>query len=411
MISVEGMNFSYGRTPVLQEIDFRVEQGEILGIIGPNGSGKSTLLRLLRGLLTPAEGRILWDARSAHRISRRDMARRAAVVPQSTSASFPFTVRTMVAMGRYARGGSEAGSRKAVERALALADISHLAERSVTTLSGGELQRVYLGRALAQETPVLLLDEATSHLDLDHRIEINHVLRRLNDKSGTTVVQVSHDLDSAAESCHRLLLLDRKGRMAAIGTPQEVLTPQRLRQIFQVEIRVEPNPYTGAPRILPVPPSPAWGEEGPRVHIFCGGGSGGELLRILHLAGCRLSAGPLNRGDSDLALCEALGIPVVREKPFAPLSEHALAEAEEISVKADLVVIAAVPWGSGNLAVLHSALNCRNSGSPLLLVDPRQENDYTGGSAWSLIQKLQEADAILVATPREVLDKLKGSRR
>ena len=178
-----------------------------------------------------------------------------------------------------------------------------------------------------------------------------------------------------------------------------------------MEIRVEPNPYTGAPRLLPIPPSPVWGKEGPRVHIICGGGSGGELLRILHLAGCRLSAGPLNRGDSDLALCEALGIAAVREKPFAPLSEHALAEAEEISGKADLIVIAAMPWGSGNLAVLHSALNCRNSGSPLLLVDPRQENDYTGGSAWSLIQKLQEADAILVATSREVLDKLKNSSR
>jgi iron complex transport system ATP-binding protein len=256
MIRVEKLWFSYGSEPVLQGIDLQVRRGEILSILGPNGCGKSTLLRLMRGLLTPANGRVLWDGRSANHISRREMARLAAVVPQSTLVPFPYSVREMAAMARFAHrsgfDGHSAADRKAVDRALTMTDTLHLAQRPVTGLSGGEVQRVVLARALAQETPALLLDEATSHLDLDHRLGFAELLVRLNREHETTVIQVSHDLDLAAEISHRILLLSGDGKAAALGPPVEVLTPSTLRRVFGVEVKVEANPYTGAPRVFPM---------------------------------------------------------------------------------------------------------------------------------------------------------------
>ena len=354
MIRAEGLSFDYGRRPVFAEFDLAVARGEILGILGPNGCGKSTLLRLLRGVLPPAAGRIFWHGRPLAGIGRREMARLAAVVSQASPAAFPFTVYEVVAMGRFAHGagfgGLDGEGRKAVERALAAADIAHLARRPATALSGGELQRVLLARALAQETPVLLLDEATSHLDLEHRLAIGALLRRRNRETGVTVLQVSHDLDLAAETSHRLLLLSPEGRVVALGLPGEVLTSANLAQAFRVEVRVEPNPYTGAPRVLPLA-RPAAGTEAPlRVHVLCGGGSGEEVLRRLHLAGCRLSAGPINLGDSDHLLAAALEIETVSEEPFSPLSPAALAAAAACCHDSDALVVAPILWGAGNLA-------------------------------------------------------------
>lgn len=252
MIALQGLHFNFGRQAVLRGIDLEVRQGEILSILGPNGCGKSTLLRLLRGVLTPVKGRVLWQGRDAYRLSRKAMAQLTAVVPQSTQVLFPYPVRELVAMGRFARQsgfmGSAAVDRKAVNNALALTDTLHLEKRLITDLSGGELQRVVLARALAQETPVLLLDEATSHLDLDHRLEIAELLTRLNREQGITVVQVSHDLDQAAEISHRILLLTGNGTAAALGSPTEVYTPANLRRVFRVEVKIATNPYSGAPQ-------------------------------------------------------------------------------------------------------------------------------------------------------------------
>ncbi|MCF6179209.1 MAG: ABC transporter ATP-binding protein [Geopsychrobacter sp.] len=159
-------------------------------------------------------------------------------------------------MGRFARrsqfSGATGADRRAVEKALVQTDTLHLASRLITALSGGELQRVFLARALAQETPVLLLDEASSHLDLDHRLEFTELLIRLNRAEGTTVIQVSHDLDQAAEISRRILLLDDNGTVTALGVPPEVYTPAHLRRAFRVEVMVDTNPHTGTPRTYPL---------------------------------------------------------------------------------------------------------------------------------------------------------------
>ncbi|PNU20222.1 ABC transporter [Geothermobacter hydrogeniphilus] len=411
MIRLEQLHFSYGRRPILKGLDLRIEEGEILAVLGPNGCGKSTLLRLLRGVLKPASGRVLWRGREACRLGRRAMAKLAAVVPQSPQIPFPYPVGELVAMGRFAhRSGlsvATSADRRAVEKALALTDTLQLAERPVTDLSGGELQRVLLARALAQQSPVLLLDEATSHLDLDHRLEIAELLVRLNREQGTTIIQVSHDLDLAAETSRRILLLADDGAPAALGTPAEVFTPANLRRVFRVEVRVERNPYSGAPRAYPVARRERSGLNFPRIHLLCGGGSGGELLRRLHLTGCELSVGPLNRGDSDQVLATVLDLETVLEESFCPVGETALKAAREVCDRAEMLVIAPTVWGPGNLPLLELARHTMERKRPVLLVDPRAERDFTGGHAWEQIQTLRKAGAEAVDDTEAVLTRLR----
>jgi iron complex transport system ATP-binding protein len=252
MIRVRGLGFSYGDRPVLSDVELDVGNGEILGVLGPNGSGKSTLLGLLRGVLRPGKGTVQLMGESPWDMSRRNLARLLAVVPQTLVAEFAFTVEEIVAMGRYAQGPPAGVDEEAVRVAMVRADVAHLRRRAVTEVSGGELQRVALARALAQETPLLLLDEVTSHLDVDHTLEVMELVLNLNRENGLTVVQVSHDADLAAATSHTLLLLSREGRPVAVGTPDEVLTRENLQAVYRADLVVENNPRTGTPRIVPL---------------------------------------------------------------------------------------------------------------------------------------------------------------
>lgn len=410
MIKVENLTFAYTGPPVLQDIDLEVRRGEILGILGPNGCGKSTLLKLLRGILTPNQGHISWEGREAGRFSRREMALRMAVVPQAFPLPFPYPVREMVMMGRFAHrsglAGPTAEDHRAVERAMAVTDTLPLFDRPITDLSGGELQRVLLARALAQKAPVLLLDEATSHLDLDHRLEISELLVRLNREEQLTIVQVSHDLELAAGMSDRILLLRADGRSASIGAPAEVMTPDKLREVFRVEVRVEQNPYTGAPHVYPISrPAGVWSVP-PRVHVICGGGSGGELLRRLHLAGCQITVGPLNRGDSDQLLARALELEVVLEEPFRAMSQAALTSARAFCLDCDLLLVAPTFWGPGNQANLDLASEALEHGVAVLLVAPTPAGDFIQGKAWQKIESMCRAGGRMVRDTDAALEHL-----
>ncbi|GAB4260780.1 MAG: ABC transporter ATP-binding protein [Deferrisomatales bacterium] len=413
MIRLEGVSFAYGGEPVLREVDLEVARGEIFGVLGPNGCGKSTLLRLVRGALRPDRGRILLEGRPVGSYRRREVARRVAVVPQAMPAPFPYSVREVVAMGRFAHGGGLQGvgglgerDRRHVERALALTDTLHLAGRPVTELSGGELQRVILARALAQDAPILLLDEATSHLDLDHRLELAGLLTRLNREKATTVVQVSHDVDLVADTSQRLVLLSRDGRVVAAGPPERVVTADHLRRVFGVDVVVETNPFTGRPRVLPLVHDGRRSHRTARVHLICGGGGGAEILRRLHLLGCRLTAGPLNRGDLDHSAARALDVPVAEEEPFCPVSHGALERARRLAGRVDALVVAPIPWGPGNLGCLTLAEEALSEGTPAFLVDPLPERDFTGGRAWRRIEGLRASGARFVPDTEALIQAL-----
>ena len=244
--------------PALDGVSLDVPAGSLYAVFGPNGSGKSTLMRALLGLSTLSAGRIFFDERPADAWSRRDVARAVGAVQQSESFAFPLTTREMVEMGRYPHLGPLAppaeADRAAVERALAACDITDLAGRDVTTLSGGELQRARVARALAQEPRALVLDEPTASLDIRHVMEILELLRASADR-GMTILLITHELEGVARFADRMLLLSR-GRVAAEGTVTDVIREDVLREVYDWPISVESNHGSSTPRIVPMRRAP-----------------------------------------------------------------------------------------------------------------------------------------------------------
>ena len=248
----------YGAANVLHGVSLTLAAGEFVGLVGPNGCGKSTLLRVLSHVLRPRCGRVLLNGQESGRIPAGQRARQMAFVPQQETAAFDFTVRDIVLMGRYPYRerwhGESAKDYEIVAAALAEADLTHLADRPVTRLSGGEHRRVLLARALAQQTPLLLLDEPTAHLDVTHQVELMRLVQSLTRTQNKGALAALHDLNQAAEFCDRLILM-RDGKIIAGGTPDAVLTPDHLRDVYAAEFEIGRNAVTGRPLILAITPS------------------------------------------------------------------------------------------------------------------------------------------------------------
>jgi len=259
-LSVENLSFRYPDVPVLRNISFDLPEGDFLSLLGPNGSGKSTLLRLLDRILLPQSGTITLDGHPLSELSRRDLAKRIAYVPQDTLWVFPYTVLEVVLMGRspyVGHSGFENAQDLAIAReAMRLTDIEHLADKLITGISGGERQRVLIARALSQQPKILLLDEPNAHLDISHQIEIFQILREQNELRKLTIVSVSHDLNLAASFSRRTLLLANTGNdgasIFAIGQPKDVLTQATIEQVYQTRVIVDQLPDSSAMRITRV---------------------------------------------------------------------------------------------------------------------------------------------------------------
>ena len=255
LVEAAGVGFSYGPRTIFEEVALAVRPGELVALCGPNGAGKSTLLRLLLGLHAPSAGQVRLGGAPVAILSRRQIARRAALLPQDAPVDLPLTVREAVALGRLPHlerfqpeGAADA---EAVERALEATDTLALCERPVAELSGGERQRVHLARALAQEAPLLLLDEPIAGLDLAHQLQALDLLRAIVD-AGRGALVALHDLSLAARRCDRMILL-ADGRIRADDAPAAVLTPETLAQVFGVraEVRLDGD---GRPFVLPHEP-------------------------------------------------------------------------------------------------------------------------------------------------------------
>lgn len=249
------LDASYGgaKQPVLQGVSMTVPRGSFYAVLGPNGSGKSTLLRALLGLLRPTSGEAHLAGQSAWTWKPRDRARRVGVVPQSESFPFPLSAEDLVSMGRYPHlpplRSPSREDRRIVRDAMDRCDVLDLASRMVDTLSGGELQRVRIARALAQEPEILVLDEPTASLDLAHEMEILELLKGIVQR-GRTVLMSTHHLDLAARYSQRVLLLDR-GSVAAEGSPEDVMTEETLERVFGWPVAVTRDPLSGTPRVTP----------------------------------------------------------------------------------------------------------------------------------------------------------------
>lgn len=236
-ITTQQLHAVLGNTEILRGIDFEANKGEFVGIIGPNGSGKSTLLRCLYRVLTPSEGAVFLDGKELSSYRVKESAQKLAVVAQHNYYNFEFSVRDVVMMGRAphkrALDRDTAEDYQIMRQSLKAVGMQEFEERSFSTLSGGEQQRIILARALAQQTPCLILDEPTNHLDIKYQLWLMDIVKNLD----CTVISTVHDLNIAAMYCDRLYAM-KQGKVIAQGTPHELLTPDLIRELYEVDAEV-----------------------------------------------------------------------------------------------------------------------------------------------------------------------------
>ena len=267
MLHARGLEFGYDGTLVVRGVSLDVPADGFVGIIGPNGSGKTTTLRLLAGNARPQRGELTLDGVPLSSLSRAALARRMAVVPQETHLAFDYTVLEVVLMGRYVHlGAFEVEGPRDIEIARAALDATGtraFEQRPFGTLSGGEKQRVIIAAALAQisaphrdasDPAILLLDEPTAALDLQYQLETAALLRRLHERHALSVVISTHDLNFAAALCRTLVMI-RGGEVLASGRVDDVLTPQRVAELYGVEVDIARHPRTGHLTVVPLGPS------------------------------------------------------------------------------------------------------------------------------------------------------------
>jgi len=251
IIDARNIKFSYGVKPVMESVSFTVDEAQIVAVIGPNGSGKTTLLKIINGTLFPDDGQMIVDGKETDRWSRKEIARKVAIVPQETAVTFPFYTEEIVLMGRFPHLSNyrfeDKKDYRIVHEAMEKTDTLAFASRRFDELSAGERQRVLIARALTQEPKILLLDESTVFLDLKHQAQFLYLLRQLNTSQKLTVIFVTHDVNLAAQNAHKIILLD-SGKIYAIGIPAEVITAANIKEVYDVNVFVDQNPHDGSPR-------------------------------------------------------------------------------------------------------------------------------------------------------------------
>jgi iron complex transport system ATP-binding protein len=283
----------------------------------------------------------------------------------------------------------------------------HLADRPVTELSGGERQRVIIAQALAQEPRVLLLDEPTQHLDINHQLSLLHLLQEMCE-DGLAVVAVMHDVNLAAQYCHSIVAV-KKGREFCRGTPQEVVTPGVLLEVFGVGSIVTRHSVTHRPCVIFLPPGEERGREVEvKVHLICGGASGAAIMRDMLEMGFYVTAGVLNVGDSDEEVGRALELRMATDPPFSHVSEQAHQANLELIRESDAVVLTDLHVGPGNLKNLEAARAALEAGKQVFILasTPMGERDHTGGSAVALYEELIAGGAGEAADRRSLLEAL-----
>ncbi|HKM13581.1 MAG TPA: ABC transporter ATP-binding protein [Candidatus Methanomethylophilaceae archaeon] len=253
MLKTKNLYYSYKEKPVLEDINFDLVPGEILGILGPNGCGKTTLLGNLNKNFSPKGGCVMINDTDLEDLKKKDIAREIAVIPQSNEIKFSFTVREIVSMGRMpfqqSFQGESTNDIEIIEDAIEKTGISDMANRYINTMSGGERQKVIIARAMAQTPKILLMDEPTLHLDISAQFDVLDMIRALSRNEGLTVVIVSHDLPMIARYCDRIILI-HDHKIHSVGKTEDVLTPGNMRTVFGVDAELSKDSKNGSTTVI-----------------------------------------------------------------------------------------------------------------------------------------------------------------
>lgn len=256
ILDIENISLNFRDKSVLNDVSFSVEKGEFFVIVGPNGAGKTSLLKVLSGLQKVHQGSLTIKDKNISKYRRRNLSQIMAIVPQQIEVGFPFTVADTVIMGRTPHLGilgMEGDEDHDIAReAMEFTEVAHLADRKLYQLSGGELQRVIIARAICQQPEIILLDEPTTALDPAHQLKIMDLMEKFRREQGITIVMVSHDLNLASMYGDRLLLL-KDGRVVKTGDPGSVLDRELLEESYGCRMRVDESPLGQVARITPIP--------------------------------------------------------------------------------------------------------------------------------------------------------------
>lgn len=394
-LTVHGLTLEYETCSILNQLECKIQPGELVALLGANGAGKSTLLRCLSKTISPTTGTIYLDSTDIHKLPNKKLARSMAVVPQESQTDFDFTVEDIVLMGRLphlSRFQKEGKSDKEqVQKALKMTGVEHLSQRSITTLSGGEKQRVIIARAICQEPEILLFDEPTAGLDIGYQYEILELATRLNKEKGITVITAIHDLNLAARFFDRFILLS-EGKILSAGNAEEVLTPKNINKAYGVNAFVYRQSLDGKLQVNIL--KKEWKDKNPdksyKIHVIGGGEEALYTLTSLYQDGYSLSLGPVSSQDSGYKFATAHDIPAISVPPFSPVSESTHNSNLEFMRKADAVVLPPIHFGEINLCNLKAVEKVLDEGIPVIIVSPEdfKERDHTRGKAVGIIDRL-----------------------
>ncbi|MCS7127000.1 MAG: ABC transporter ATP-binding protein [Thaumarchaeota archaeon] len=366
LIEARALSVGYGAKVVLGNVELEVRPGELTLLIGPNASGKSTLLKTLAGVLKPVMGAVYVSGSELHGLSPRERAKKVSAVFTGRPNLGAMTVEEVVAMGRYpwtnlAHLLSEE-DRRAVEGAMKDVGVLQLRRRKVSELSDGQFQRVMIARALAQSPRCLVLDEPTTHLDVRSRLEVMGLLLRLTRTRGIAAIASTHELELALRFADRIVaILD--GSIVVRDDPEDLLREEAFLRGFGLN-----GELTISPATLSVEFRRGSSQGSPRVFVIAGAGTGSRVFRALTRRGVRVLTGVLHRNDVDHHVAASMGIEVISEEPFHPISEASYSAALSTALGSDAVVYASPPIGPLNRRNVDLAKELVRAGRRVLVM-------------------------------------------
>lgn len=396
VVVIEDFDFEINDNKILKDINFSIEEGEFVGLIGPNGAGKTTLIKCINGI-NKGSGKVVIKGKEISSLKEKKVAREVALMNQNTSVTFPYAALDVVLMGRYPhikRFSSEKEEDYRIARNyMSYTDTGQFENTPVTQVSGGERQRILFAKVLTQEADIILLDEPTASLDIAHEEQIFMYAKELS-REGKTVVAAVHDLKIAAQYCSRLLLINN-GEIVADGTPEEVLTPENIRETYGINTIVYRNSLTGLLDLYLY--NQPYKKSHKKVHVIAGGMSGEAVMRYLFDKGYHFTTGILWEGDTDLRFAQVFGIDAVVEKPFSEAHEKTLDRNIEKIKESDIVILCNTVIGNQNLCNLMAAKYAKK----LIIVEDIdiEKRDFTGGRATKYYRELQK-NAVMTRSER-----------
>lgn len=381
MLNIQHAASGYGQHRVLKDVNFTVEEGDFIALIGSNGTGKSTLIKTIAGLIPLDGGTIEICGKDQAQLKPKERARMVAVVPQSYYVDYDFLVEDIIMMGRNPYSGFRKRNGKEdeeiVEKAMKMTNTDVFRGKSYNQLSGGERQRVVIARAIAQQPDIILLDEPTSALDTHYATEVMELISRLNQEENVTIMAVLHDINMAARYCKRMVML-RDGFVYADGRPDEIVNQKYMTELYQMQLMIRNNPLFAKPEMIPIRVlDPVKTEEPKHVHVICGGNTAAMMLEELVSKGHKVTAGVVSPLSDDGMMCRNLGIEVIETLPFGEITEELQQKHLAMAADADVIMIADMPFGKGNIRVLDGLENLKGKVEIHKNLDPVKQ-DYTG---------------------------------